>query len=70
VDGPLAWVRGVRPEDLEYAGAARSLQQVWIAVRANLRDVLESVSIADVATGELPEHITRLAADPAAWEPH
>jgi Rrf2 family protein len=70
VDGPLAWVRGVRPEELEYAGAARSLQQVWIAVRANLRDVLESVSIADVAAGELPAHITRLAADPSAWEPH
>ena len=70
VDGPLAWVRGVRPEDLEYAGAARSLQQVWIAVRANLRDVLESVTLADVASGELPEHITRLAADPSAWEPH
>jgi Rrf2 family protein len=70
VDGPLAWVRGVRPEDLEYAGAARALQEVWIAVRANLREVLEAVTLADVARNALPEHITRLAADPSAWEPH
>jgi Rrf2 family protein len=70
VDGPLAWVRGVRPEDVDYDGAARSLQEVWIAVRASLREVLESVSVADVASGHLPEHITRLAANPAAWQPH
>ena len=70
VDGPLAWVRGVRPEDLEYAGAARALQDVWIAVRANLRDVLEAVTLADVAAGTLPTRITELAADPSAWEPH
>ena len=70
VDGPLAWVRGVRPEDLEYSGAAQALQEVWIAVRANLRDVLEAVTLADVAGGVLPERITALAADPSAWEPH
>ena len=70
VDGPLAWVRGVRPEDLEYSGAARVLQDVWIAVRANLRDVLEAVTLADVARGALPAAVTRLTADPAAWEPH
>jgi Rrf2 family protein len=70
VDGPLARVRGVRPEDLEYAGAARALQEVWIAVRANLRDVLEAVTLADVAAGALPARISALAADPSAWEPH
>jgi Rrf2 family protein len=70
VDGPLAWVRGVRPEDLEYAGAARALQDVWIAVRANLRDVLEAVTLADVAAGVLPDRIAGLAAEPGAWEPH
>jgi DNA-binding IscR family transcriptional regulator len=63
-------VRGVRPEDLEYAGAARVLQDVWIAVRANLRDVLEAVTLADVASGTLPARITDLTADPGAWEPH
>jgi Rrf2 family protein len=70
VDGPLAWVRGVRPEDLEYAGAARALQEVWIAVRANLREVLEAVTLADVASGRLPAQIRALAAEPSAWEPH
>ena len=69
VDGPLAWVRGVRPEDLEYAGSARALQEVWIAVRANLREVLEAVTLADVAAGALPGRVRALAADPAAWEP-
>lgn len=70
VDGPLAWVRGVRPEDLDYNAATRTLQDVWIAVRANLREVLEAVTLADVARGDLPDRITQLAADPAAWEPH
>ena len=69
VDGPLARVRGVRPEELEYAGAARALQEVWIAVRANLREVLDAVTLADVAGGTLPARVTELAADPAAWRP-
>jgi Rrf2 family protein len=70
IDGPLAWVRGVRPEELEYAGAARALQVVWIAVRASLRDVLEVVTLADVASGRLPDRVRDLAAEPSAWEPH
>jgi Rrf2 family protein len=70
VDGPLAWVRGVRPEDLEYAGAARALQEVWIAARANLREVLEAVTLADVAGGTLPAPVRALTAEPSAWEPH
>lgn len=70
VDGPLARVRGVRPEDLEYSGPARALQEVWIAVRASLREVLEVVTLADVARGVLPDRVTALAADPAAWKPH
>jgi Rrf2 family protein len=70
VDGPLARVRGARPEDLDYAGAAAALQVVWIAVRANLRDVLEAVTLADVAAGDLPPRVRGLAAEPSAWEPH
>jgi Rrf2 family protein len=70
IDGPLAWVRGMRPEELEYAGAARALQDVWIAVRANLREVLEAVTLADVAAGRLPDAVRALAAEPSAWEPH
>jgi len=70
VEGPIANVRGVGPEQVEYAGSAEKLREVWIAVRANLRAVLEQVTIADLARGELPVSIEQLAADPAAWQPH
>ncbi|MFV2101142.1 RrF2 family transcriptional regulator [Micromonospora sp. LOL_024] len=67
VDGPLAHVRGQRPEHLGYHGAARSLQEVWIALRASERQILELVTVADVAQGTLPEAVTALVADPNAW---
>jgi Rrf2 family protein len=67
VEGPLATVRGQRPEDVEYTGAAEPLQRVWIAVRRNLREVLEQVTVADLAAGDLPARVERLAADPASW---
>ena len=70
VEGPIANVRGVGPEQVEYAGSAEKLRDVWIAVRANLRAVLEQVTIADLARGELPVSIEELAADPDAWQPH
>lgn len=67
VDGPLASVRGQRPEEVDYTGPAEQLQRVWIAVRHNLRDVVERVTVADLASGHLPERIVRLAEDPDAW---
>lgn len=67
IDGPLANVRGRRPEELGYHGAAASLQQVWIALRASERQILELVTVADVATGRLPKRVRALAADPSAW---
>jgi Rrf2 family protein len=70
VDGPLANVRGVRSEQLVYRGSAEGLRDVWVAVRASLRSVLERVTLADVASGELPAHVRELAADPDAWAPH
>jgi len=70
VDGPLAEVRGLRPEDTTYAGAAEHLQEVWVAVRASLRTVLESVTLADVVAGRLSRVIERLNSDPAAWVSH
>jgi len=70
VEGPIANVRGVGPEQVEYAGSAAPLRDVWIALRANLRAVLEHVTIADVARGELPAMIEELAANPDAWQPH
>jgi Rrf2 family protein len=67
VDGPLANVRGQRPESLGYAGAAAALRDVWIALRASEREILDSVTIADVACGRLPKRVRGLAADPSAW---
>ncbi|ATW47110.1 RrF2 family transcriptional regulator [Streptomyces peucetius] len=67
VDGPLVSVRGVRPPELAYSGPAESLLPLWIAVRANVRRILEGVSLADVASGRLPEFVNALADDPAAW---
>jgi Rrf2 family protein len=70
VEGPIANVRGVGPEQVEYAGTAGRLREVWIAVRANLRAVLEQVTIDDLARGELPASVEALARDPDAWLPH
>src|ERR1700754_701260 len=67
VEGPLASVRGGPPEDAEYGGAASALPRVWIAVRANLRRVMEQVTIADVANSKLPRSVEKLTEDPGAW---
>ncbi len=67
VEGPLASVRGEPPEGVEYAGAAESLQRVWIAVRGALRSVVEEVTLADIATGRLPAPVAERAEDPDAW---
>jgi Rrf2 family protein len=67
VEGPLASVRGGPPEDASYTGAAETLPRVWIAVRANLRKVVEHVTVADVAAGKIPAAVDRLAEDPEAW---
>src|SRR5487761_1547372 len=67
VEGPLASVRGAPPEESQYNGAAEALLRVWIAVRANLRNVVEQVTVADVAGGKLPKAVDRLADDPDGW---
>jgi len=67
VEGPLATVRGERAEELGYERAAAPLQEVWIAVRANLRGVLETVTLADIVNNSLPEPVESLTRDPEAW---
>jgi Rrf2 family protein len=67
VEGPLVGVRGQRPEEIEYEGSAMCLQQVWIALRSNLRKVLEHVTVADVAAGKLPKEIVTLTREEEAW---
>ena len=70
VEGPLANVHESRPEEIRYFGPAQSLQEVWVAVRANLRAVLEAVTLADLAHGSLPRKVKALASDPEAWRAH
>ncbi|MEU3555653.1 RrF2 family transcriptional regulator [Streptomyces fragilis] len=67
VDGPLVSVRGVRPPDLAYSGPAASLLPLWIALRANVREILDGVSLADLEASQLPDEITELAERPDAW---
>jgi Rrf2 family protein len=68
VDGPLAAVRGLRPEQASYTGTAVHLQDLWIAVRASVRRVLDEVSLAEVVKGRLPAHVRKLISDSAAWQ--
>jgi Rrf2 family protein len=70
VEGPIANVQSAPPESVHYRGTAEHLQEVWIAVRANLRAVLEKTTLADVTSGKLPRNVKQLAASPDAWEPH
>lgn len=70
IEGPLANVKGIRPEDTAYTGPAEALQKVWIAVRANLRAVLETTTVADVVSGRLPESVEALLEPPEAWRSH
>jgi len=67
LDGELANVRGSRPENLAYVGAAAPLQEVWIALRASERTILEGVTLAHVVSGEMPKSVAALVANPAAW---
>ena len=70
VDGPLVSVHGHRPESVEYNDAAAVLQHVWIASRRSLRDVLEQVTVRDLATGKLPRAVSSRTADTEDWQPH
>jgi Rrf2 family protein len=68
VEGPIANVQSMAPESIEYRGSAEHLQEVWIAVRASLRSVLEGVTLADLVSGELPAIVGELTAAPEAWQ--
>jgi Rrf2 family protein len=67
LEGPLAEVRGVRPEQASYQGSSAHVLDAWVAVRAALRLVLETTTIGDVASGNLPAKVKRLIAAPDAW---
>ena len=57
IAGPLADIDGVPPEQVEYPGQAGPLREVWLSTRIALRDVLEHVTLAEIASGQLPPHI-------------
>jgi Rrf2 family protein len=69
VDGPLAEVRGLRPNETTYQGAAEHLPEIWVAVRQSLRRVLDETTLAQVLTGNLPAHVRRMVDAPDAWLP-
>jgi len=68
VEGPLANIQDAAPEATEYPGNAKDLTEVWIAVRASLRRVLEKVTIADLRDGRIPDDVLALTRDEGAWE--
>ncbi|MES1246125.1 MAG: Rrf2 family transcriptional regulator [Actinomycetota bacterium] len=68
VTGPLASVRGVRPPAIAYSESAEPLREVWVALRANIRSILEHVSLADLASGRLPAAVTRITRNADSWE--
>jgi Rrf2 family protein len=67
IDGPL---RDTRPESLDYQGVAEPLKDVFIALRAHMREVLEAVTLADLVSGDLPDEITEALEKPEAYHPH
>lgn len=69
VDGPLAAVRGRRPEETAYGGSSAHLPELWVALRAAVRGVLDEVTLAQVLTGHLPARVRRMLDAPDAWRP-
>jgi Rrf2 family protein len=67
VEGPLGDVRGVPPERVDYSAGAEALKEVWLAARASLREVMETVTVGDIAAGELPAIVQHLLEAPEAW---
>jgi Rrf2 family protein len=67
VDGPLAAVRGERPESVRYDGSAEPLAEVWLALRVSMRHVVEEVTLEDLVNGPLPPHVAKLIDNPDAW---
>ncbi|MCX5580872.1 RrF2 family transcriptional regulator [Kaistia terrae] len=67
VEGEMVLVRGIEPQSLDYNDLARPLRDVWIAYRASVLKVLDTVSLAALASGELPETVLHFSRQPEAW---
>ena len=68
IDGPLANVHDTSLSELQYQGPAESLREIWMAVRASLRSVLETTTLADLAGGSLPDNVKEMASTYQAEE--
>jgi Rrf2 family protein len=68
IDGPLAAVRGVRPSETQFPAPAEPMRDVWVAVRASLRAILEEVTLADIVRRELPGVVSEWTTRDGAWE--
>ena len=68
VEGPIADVQSTPPEAIKYSGNSEHLREVWVAVRASLRSVLEVVTLADLVSGDLPPIVEELTSAPGAWQ--
>lgn len=66
VEGPLANIQDLPPEETHYEGSAEHLRDVWIAVRQTLREVLEQITLEQIAKGELPVSVSKLISEPGA----
>jgi Rrf2 family protein len=68
IDGPLAAVRGVRPSETEFPPPAAAMRDVWVAVRASLRAILEEVTLADIVARDLPAVVAEWTSRAGAWD--
>jgi len=68
LDGPLASIHGLAPEDAEYQGSAAHLRDVWVALRVSMREVLETVTLRDISENQLPQGVRELLKRDGAWE--
>jgi Rrf2 family protein len=68
LEGPLANVQGARPDSVEFPGAAKPLREVWVAARAGLRSVLDTTTLAHVVSGDLPDPVEQMLAQPGVWD--
>jgi DNA-binding IscR family transcriptional regulator len=69
-DGALVSVHELRPEAVFYNETAAILQQVWIATRSSIRDVVENVTLRDLVAGILPDGVSERTQDEESWRSH
>lgn len=67
LDGPLAAIRGEKPEVVNYRESSKFLRDVWIALRASMRLILESTYLSDLEQGKLTKEVLNFIENPDTW---